>query len=237
MPTVAELERTLAHEVLDCLEFPVVARLGRSPASGIDRLADFICEIGPSPGRPAGHRAAPATSRSRSPPTTPGQPLAYVFKTIADPFVGQLSLFKVLSGTIKTDDHLVNSSTGAEERLHGLFHLRGKEQTPADRGGRRRHRRRRQARQHPHRRHARPEGLAGAGARPRAAAAPAWPSWSAPAPRPTTTSWAARSQRLQAEDPSLVVERNEETRQTVAARRRRHAHRGRRSSASPASSA
>ena len=59
-----------------------------------------------------------------------GQPLAFVFKTIADPYVGQLSLFKVLSGTIKPDDHLVNPRTGADERLHGLFALRGKEQDP-----------------------------------------------------------------------------------------------------------
>ncbi|MFZ4720512.1 MAG: EF-Tu/IF-2/RF-3 family GTPase, partial [Ilumatobacteraceae bacterium] len=53
-----------------------------------------------------------------------------VFKTIADPYIGQLSVFKVLSGTIRADDKLVNSTTGAEERLHGLFLLRGKEQTP-----------------------------------------------------------------------------------------------------------
>ena len=44
-----------------------------------------------------------------------------MFKTIADPYVGQISLFKVLSGTIHPDDHLVNPRTGADERLHGLF--------------------------------------------------------------------------------------------------------------------
>ena len=67
---------------------------------GIDRLADFICEIGPSPAdRPVdGRRRRPSRSRSR--PTPPASRWRYVFKTIADPFVGQLSLFKVLSGTI-----------------------------------------------------------------------------------------------------------------------------------------
>jgi elongation factor G len=59
-----------------------------------------------------------------------GEPLAFVFKTVVDQFVGQLSLFKVLSGTIKTDDHLYNPATGADERMHGLFVLRGKEQIP-----------------------------------------------------------------------------------------------------------
>ena len=61
-----------------------------------------------------------------------GQPLAMVFKTIADPFVGQVSLLKVLSGTIRNDDHLVNSRTGTDERLHGLFVVRGKEHEPVD---------------------------------------------------------------------------------------------------------
>ena len=51
----------------------------------------------------------------------------HVFKTVADPFVGQVALFQVLSGTVRPDDHLVNPRTGADERLHGLFTLRGKE--------------------------------------------------------------------------------------------------------------
>ena len=48
VPTTAELERTLAHEVLDCLEFPVLVGSALTGV-GIDRLADFICEIGPAP--------------------------------------------------------------------------------------------------------------------------------------------------------------------------------------------
>ncbi len=127
IPSVAELERTLAHEVLDCLEFPVL--LGSATTGvGIDRLADFICELGPSPAdRPTEVRAGEGTVAVAA--DASGKPLAYVFKTIADPFIGQLSVFKVLSGTIKPDDRLLNSTTGAEERLHSLFLLRGKEQT------------------------------------------------------------------------------------------------------------
>jgi elongation factor G len=55
-----------------------------------------------------------------------GDPLAFVFKTIADPY-GAISVFKVLSGTIRPDDHLVNVRSGVDERLHALFTLRGKE--------------------------------------------------------------------------------------------------------------
>ena len=56
-----------------------------------------------------------------------------MFKTVADQFVGQVSLFKVLSGTVAVDDRLVNSPSGTEERMHGLFHLRGKDHLTADR--------------------------------------------------------------------------------------------------------
>jgi hypothetical protein len=45
--------------------------------------------------------------------------LVYVFKTVADQYVGQLSLFKVLSGTVRNDDHLIDTATGTDERLHG----------------------------------------------------------------------------------------------------------------------
>ena len=57
VPSASELERTLAHEVLECAEFPVL--VGSATAGiGVDRLADFICELGPSP----------ADRRRRSPP-------------------------------------------------------------------------------------------------------------------------------------------------------------------------
>jgi elongation factor G len=129
VPTVADLERTLAHEVLDGLEFPVL--LGSAVTGvGIDRLADFLCELGPSPAdRPVKVRAGDQEVAVAADPE--GQPLALVFKTVIDPFVGQLSVFKVLSGTIRPDDHLVNSRSGADERLHNLFVLRGKDQQPA----------------------------------------------------------------------------------------------------------
>lgn len=128
VPTLAELERTLAHEMLDCTEFPVL--LGSAVTGvGIDRLADFICELGPSPAdRPM--RVAAGDEVVPVPAAADGKPLVYVFKTVADPYIGQLSLFKVLSGVVRTDDRLLNSSHGGEERLHALLMLRGKEQLP-----------------------------------------------------------------------------------------------------------
>jgi elongation factor G len=212
VPSVAELEKALAHEVLEGKEFPVL--LGSALTGvGIDRLADFICEIGPSPAeRPVTVQAGDQEVSVSA--DHDGQPLAYVFRTIADPFVGQLSVFKVLSGTIKTDDHLVNATSGTDERLHGLFHLRGKDQTPAT---------------------SLPAGdiaavaklagtrtgdtLAPKGSPVRVAANPPPPAVLGMAVRPRTQAdddkLGGALQRLQAEDPALVVERNEETRQTL----------------------
>ena len=55
-----------------------------------------------------------------------------IFKTIADPFVGKLSYFKVISGTISGDTKLINSRTGSEERLSKLMWIKGAKQEEAD---------------------------------------------------------------------------------------------------------
>ncbi len=129
MPSLEQLEATLAVGVDEASVFPVVC--GSATAEiGIDRLADFLCEIGPSPlDRPPVEVAA-GDSTSPVKPDPTGQPLALVFKTIADQFVGHVTQFKVLSGTIRADDHLVNTRSGTDERLHGLFTLRGRSQEP-----------------------------------------------------------------------------------------------------------
>ena len=54
--------------------------------------------------------------------------VATIFKTVADPFVGKLSYFKVLSGKISADTPLVNSRTGESERISKVFVVRGKKQ-------------------------------------------------------------------------------------------------------------
>jgi elongation factor G len=127
IPSPKELEDTLAHGVAAASVFPVVCG---SAAKGvaIDRLAKFICEIGPAPtDRPP--VAVEAGDTMEEVPCDPtGQPLAYVFKTLADRHVGKVSIFKVLSGTIRPDTVLANTRTHGDEKLHGLFTLRGKEQ-------------------------------------------------------------------------------------------------------------
>jgi elongation factor G len=58
-------------------------------------------------------------------------PLAMlVFKTVADPYVGKLSYFRVYSGTVESDSRVFNGRVREEERLGQLYMVRGKEQTP-----------------------------------------------------------------------------------------------------------
>ncbi|HEX8949818.1 MAG TPA: elongation factor G [Dissulfurispiraceae bacterium] len=55
---------------------------------------------------------------------------AYVFKTIADPYAGKLSLFRIYSGVLKADSTVLNAVSGAKERIGQVFHLIGKKQVP-----------------------------------------------------------------------------------------------------------
>jgi elongation factor G len=131
IPSFQELEHVLADGVAAAQVFPVVCG-SATTGVGVDRLVQYICEIGPSPAArpPVEVEAGGSSSTVAADPD--GQPLAVVFKTLADPYVGRISVFKVLSGTIRGDDHLRNPRTGVDERLHTLFALRGKEQVPVD---------------------------------------------------------------------------------------------------------
>ncbi len=60
-----------------------------------------------------------------------GATAAIIFKTVADPFVGKLSYFKVVSGKVSTDTPLVNMRTGNQERITKVLTVKGKKQEDA----------------------------------------------------------------------------------------------------------
>jgi elongation factor G len=63
---------------------------------------------------------------------TPDEPLAcFVFKTLADPFAGQLTIVRVVSGELKPDSQLLNTANGDKERVGQLLLINGKEQAKA----------------------------------------------------------------------------------------------------------
>lgn len=126
-PTPEQLERLL-HDAVDAAKvFPVLCGSATTPI-GADLLADFICRVGPAPGElgPTIVRAGDRTVEVAPDPA--GPPLAFVFKTTIDEFLGQISIFKVLSGTIRADQVLVSSGSRTKERLHQLITLTGRSQ-------------------------------------------------------------------------------------------------------------
>ncbi len=64
--------------------------------------------------------------------TAEGEPSLFVFKTVADPFVGKMSYFKVMSGSVKRDLLMKNNTTGDSEKLAHIYIMNGKKQTEVD---------------------------------------------------------------------------------------------------------
>ncbi len=99
---------------------------------GIGPLLDALARWLPSPA----DRAAIKTRNAKGGEVTltaggNGVLAAQVFKTMADPYVGKLSYFRVFSGTFKSDSQVWNGSKSRAERVGQLFWLRGKHQEPA----------------------------------------------------------------------------------------------------------
>ena len=61
-----------------------------------------------------------------------GEPALFVFKTVADPFVGKMSFFKVMNGTVRKDMLLRNNTSGDSEKLAHIYVMKGKKQTEVD---------------------------------------------------------------------------------------------------------
>ncbi len=102
--TCAALENKGGKAVLDAVEALLPSPLDRPPFAG-------------------------ASGEGRAP--DPDAPVAcFVFKTLSDPFAGQLSILRVLSGTVNGDVTLRNMRSEDNERLGSLLYLVGKNQTP-----------------------------------------------------------------------------------------------------------
>lgn len=108
--------------------FPVfVMSAKRNMGSG--RMMGFIDNVAPSPREAAPER----TTEGKDLSFDPSQPAAlFIFKSHIEPNLGKLSFFKVISGEVNTTSELINSQTGATERIHQLFIMDGKSRTPVD---------------------------------------------------------------------------------------------------------
>lgn len=96
---------------------------------GVDMLLDAVVDLLPSPWEKGSEMAEDEHGEVVEVKCTDEAPLsAYVFKTVADPFVGKLSYIKVVSGKLGQDSAPVNARTGQPERLGKIVYMRGKKQ-------------------------------------------------------------------------------------------------------------
>jgi elongation factor G len=101
---------------------------------GIQPLMDLICDCLPSPlERPVQLAEVVADGEDKELTPDPEAPFAaLVFKTISDPFTGQLSIFRVYSGTLTSDSTCYNSTKERKERIGQLLKLEGGKQVPIE---------------------------------------------------------------------------------------------------------
>ena len=100
---------------------------------GVKELMNAIVEYLPSPEDIHVKATRAGSEETIEIKANPAEPLsALVFKTIADPFVGKISMFRVYSGTFKADSTVYNSTTEKTEKVGQIFIMRGKKQIPTD---------------------------------------------------------------------------------------------------------
>lgn len=97
--------------------------------TGIERLLDLITEFFPSYAEKGTIKAYDDKAQPVLLKTSEEEKLsAFVFKTIVDPFVGRISLLKVMSGVLSTDANVVNANEDVSEKIPQIFSIRGKHQ-------------------------------------------------------------------------------------------------------------
>jgi elongation factor G len=131
-----QLKQALKTGIASRKIFPLLCSAA-SHNMGVASIMDFVVEYCPNPaemgaveGVAAGsnHDAAKAVAVA---PNPHGQAAMFVFKTVSEPHVGELSFFRVYSGTLSPGMDLVNETNNKVERLAQLFVMNGKERKEA----------------------------------------------------------------------------------------------------------
>ena len=108
--------------------FPLFA-LSAKNNMGSGRLMGFIDNVAPS----ANEMPPQILSNGEELKCDPkGKPSLFIYKTISEPHLGEMSYFKVYSGEIKVGDELVNEQTGASERINQIFVMQGRNRANTD---------------------------------------------------------------------------------------------------------
>jgi len=128
--TDSEIENGLKIAILSRSLTPVFA-VSAIKSVGINNFLDFASSYFPSPVDRGGEEGTLAgkIDKVKVKPDPNGEPVLFIFKTISEQHVGELSLFKVYSGTVKSGLDLLNESNGKTERLSQLSILNGRNRT------------------------------------------------------------------------------------------------------------
>jgi elongation factor G len=127
-----EIVTVLKQGVTNGKLFPVTCGVATKNL-GTTRLLEALVEDLPSPAMRGGIRALDADGEETEiEPDESGEPIAYVFKTLSDPYAGRLNYFRVISGVIKGDSQMNNVTRRAKERIGQLLIPRGKEHEQVD---------------------------------------------------------------------------------------------------------
>lgn len=126
-----EIQKALKSGVLNGQIVPVL--FGSALKNiGTVQLLDFICNYMPSPSERGEIKAIGADDNEIKIKPLETEPLAaLVFKTIIDPYAGQLNLIRIFSGKISPDTAIYNSSKKIKERIGQILHLVGKKHESA----------------------------------------------------------------------------------------------------------
>src|ERR1700736_3382165 len=126
---VHDLKKGLREAVLAKRIFPVLLSSALHNI-GSDTILNFLVEIFPSPSvreKVSGHKTPDHKGETIERKVADSEPLSiFVFKTLADPFAGRITYFKVLSGVLKNDATLNNFNRGTQERLQHVQVMQGK---------------------------------------------------------------------------------------------------------------
>lgn len=103
---------------------------------GVDRLQHFIVDFMPSPLDRGARTATDGEGAEIACAPDENEPFAaFVFKTVADPFAGRLTILRIVSGKMGSDGGFFNVSSDNKERYTQLLRLAGKEQKPISEAG------------------------------------------------------------------------------------------------------
>lgn len=121
-----DFEKGLISALINRNFTPVFA-VSATKAVGVNNFLDFVSSYFPSPAQIGGVEASFAEKKDKVlvKPDPDGEPVMFIFKTISEQHVGELSLFKVYSGTVNPGLDLINQSNNKTERLSQLSILNG----------------------------------------------------------------------------------------------------------------